>query len=103
MGRVGGDAHCERNATTTAPWMSLTKAMCMMSSLFTRNTAVQDNIRARPDFSKRSNPWWTSQVSSDGPRHSRVGRGMEDVTQRLVEGGWRHAGPMVPGCGQSDD
>eukprot|EP00959_Pyramimonas_sp_CCMP1952_P177573 3712035-Pyramimonas_sp.AAC.1 len=49
MGRVGGNAHCDYNTTTATPWMSFTKATCMISSLFTRNTAVQERIRGLPD------------------------------------------------------
>eukprot|EP00959_Pyramimonas_sp_CCMP1952_P467091 9491033-Pyramimonas_sp.AAC.1 len=50
MGRAGGNAHCEHNAMTATPWMSLMRATRMMSRLFTRNTAVQDNIRTLLDY-----------------------------------------------------
>eukprot|EP00959_Pyramimonas_sp_CCMP1952_P287665 6015863-Pyramimonas_sp.AAC.1 len=56
MGRVGGDAYCECNTVTATPWMSLMKAMRMMPSLFTRNTAVQDNIRKLPDHMNATVP-----------------------------------------------
>eukprot|EP00959_Pyramimonas_sp_CCMP1952_P099541 2081050-Pyramimonas_sp.AAC.1 len=45
MGGAGGNAHYEYGAATAAPWMSFMKAMCMISSLFTRNTSIQENIR----------------------------------------------------------
>eukprot|EP00959_Pyramimonas_sp_CCMP1952_P386190 8093850-Pyramimonas_sp.AAC.1 len=45
MGGVGGNAHYDYSTTTATPWMSLMKAMCMISGLFTRNTSVQENTR----------------------------------------------------------
>eukprot|EP00959_Pyramimonas_sp_CCMP1952_P086887 1817735-Pyramimonas_sp.AAC.1 len=49
MGGAGGNAHYEYSATTATPWMPLTKAICMISSLSTRNTSVQDNLRGLHD------------------------------------------------------
>eukprot|EP00959_Pyramimonas_sp_CCMP1952_P425327 8909286-Pyramimonas_sp.AAC.1 len=68
--------------------------MCMISSLFTRNTAVQERIRGLPDPLKCDGPWIRSQVSSNRPCDTSVGRGVDDVAQRLVESGQCAAGAM---------
>eukprot|EP00959_Pyramimonas_sp_CCMP1952_P443612 9287013-Pyramimonas_sp.AAC.1 len=49
MGGVGGNAHYEYSTTTARPRMSLMKAMCMISSLYTRNTSIQENTRGLHD------------------------------------------------------
>eukprot|EP00959_Pyramimonas_sp_CCMP1952_P034486 723055-Pyramimonas_sp.AAC.1 len=38
-GSVGGDANYGYSTITATPWLSFTRAMCMISSLFTRNSS----------------------------------------------------------------
>eukprot|EP00959_Pyramimonas_sp_CCMP1952_P238151 4976899-Pyramimonas_sp.AAC.1 len=99
MEPVGGNAYCEYNTVTATPWLSMLKAMCALSSLFTRNTAVPDSTRNLPDHLKAAIPGRAGYrvcPSMDLATH------MLDAEWRILHNDWSEVGCAMLGQWSED-
>eukprot|EP00959_Pyramimonas_sp_CCMP1952_P034482 722999-Pyramimonas_sp.AAC.1 len=94
MEPVGGDAHCEYNSITATPWLSMLKAMCTLSGLFTRNTVVQEATRNLPDHLNAAIP---GQGVSRLRLPMDLATSMLEAERRLMHAEWSKAGRAMLG------
>eukprot|EP00959_Pyramimonas_sp_CCMP1952_P029600 621456-Pyramimonas_sp.AAC.1 len=92
MGPVGGGAYCEYNTATATPWISMMKTMCMMSSLFTWNTAVQGATRKLPDHLNAAIPGGHRKCPPMG-----LATHMLDVEWKIRHNDWSKVGGAMLG------